>query len=72
MYPQTMTNMWPYLRERRNEVAQRRAAYGASFLATIFEKREMISPRLWTNPDNDKQLTIAIRSVDFAICLYHC
>ncbi|KAF9014544.1 hypothetical protein BDZ89DRAFT_1166791 [Hymenopellis radicata] len=60
-YPQNMTNMWPYLRQRRAELAERRSKYKASFLSTAFGGREMIASQLWMSPDHDKQITIAIR-----------
>ncbi|KAK0221972.1 hypothetical protein IW262DRAFT_1377186 [Armillaria fumosa] len=61
-YPQNMTNMWPYLRLRNQEVAQRRGMYEASFLARVFERNEMvISPRLWTSPDHEHQAKMAVR-----------
>lgn len=56
-----MTNMWPYLRQRQRELAERAAKFRSSFLSTVFEGRDVIAPRLWTNPDHEKQVTIALR-----------
>ena len=62
-YPQTMTDMWPYLRLRERELFERRQMYDASFLSTYFRDRNPISPLLWTSPDHDKQIVIAVRFV---------
>lgn len=57
-----MTNMWPYLRLRRQELAQRRGMYEASFLSRVFERnRAIISPRLWTSPDHEHQAMMVVR-----------
>ncbi|SJL07371.1 uncharacterized protein ARMOST_10718 [Armillaria ostoyae] len=61
-YPQNMTNMWPYLRLRKQEVAQRRGMYEASFLSRVFEQNKaIISPRVWTSPDHEHQAMMAVR-----------
>ncbi|KIY71696.1 hypothetical protein CYLTODRAFT_345435, partial [Cylindrobasidium torrendii FP15055 ss-10] len=60
-YNERMTNMWPYLRQRQRELTERAAKYRSSFLSTVFEGREVITSRLWTNPDHEKQVTIALR-----------
>jgi hypothetical protein len=62
------TNLWPYLRQRRAEVAARREAYSLSFLAKFFHGLEpiSISARLWTSPDNEKQVVLALRYLRFS------
>jgi hypothetical protein len=60
-YPQNMTNMWPYLRQRELEVNARIHAYNESFLAKYFKGFCPISERLRTGPDNEKQVVVAIR-----------
>ncbi|KAK0464636.1 uncharacterized protein EV420DRAFT_1517338 [Desarmillaria tabescens] len=55
-YPQNMTNMWPYLRQRNQECILRR------FLPRVFKRNKtIISPQLWTSPDHEHQATIAVR-----------
>jgi hypothetical protein len=66
-YPQTMTNMWPYLRLRELERKTRIYAYKESFLAAqYFKGFNPISEHLYACPDNDKQLVVAIRSASSA------
>lgn len=60
-YPVSMTNYWPYLRRRREEMYQGKEAYNASLLAKVFGPWQPISERLWCSPDNEKQLGIALR-----------
>ncbi|KAK0201682.1 hypothetical protein DFS33DRAFT_1349169 [Desarmillaria ectypa] len=61
-YPQNMTNMWPYLQQRSQELAQRREMYHASFLSHVFKRNKaIISPQLWTSPDHEHQAMIAVR-----------
>ncbi|KAK0449224.1 hypothetical protein EV421DRAFT_1899904 [Armillaria borealis] len=61
-YPQNMTNMWPYLRLRKQELDQRRGMYEASFLSRVFERNKaIISPRLWSSPDHEHQAMVAVR-----------
>lgn len=65
-YSQAMTNMWPYLRVRENEAAERRRAYEASFLGTFMRTRglpEPIAARLWSSPDDHRQIGMALRYV---------
>ena len=65
-HPQAMTNLWPYLRYRQREVADRQKIYAASFLprALKLQGRNIpISPRLWGSPDHDRQLCMALRYV---------
>ena len=58
---QAMINMWPYLRTREQEVAERRGIYQKSFLIDLFIGSSPISSALWSSPDHDLQLTIALR-----------
>lgn len=65
-YSQAMTNMWPYLRIRGTEAAQRRRTYEVSFLGTFIRTRglpEPIAARLWSSPDDHKQIGMALRYV---------
>lgn len=65
-YSLAMTNMWPYLRFRHAEVAQRQQAYDASFLARFMRGKALPDPiaiNLWVSPDNERQIAIAIRYV---------
>lgn len=58
--------MWPYLRVREAEVAQRRRIYEASFLPALlrrFGPADPISKYLWASPDSPRQLVIAVRYV---------
>ncbi|KAF9468607.1 hypothetical protein BDZ94DRAFT_1245823 [Collybia nuda] len=56
-----MTNMWPYLRQRETELFMRMQIYRESFLNQALKGHDRISVRLWTSPDNAKQITVAIR-----------
>ncbi|KAI0662275.1 hypothetical protein C8Q70DRAFT_910108 [Cubamyces menziesii] len=63
-YSQAMTNMWPYLHLRNAEMTRCQRIYEASFVARFFRRcgyDNPITQRLWTSPDNQKQLVIAIR-----------
>ncbi|KAL5482551.1 hypothetical protein ACEPAI_9145 [Sanghuangporus weigelae] len=60
-YNMSMTNLWPYLKHLRCEVSERRAVYAASFLSKFFGDRVPVADNLWGCPDNDKQLTVALR-----------
>jgi hypothetical protein len=60
-----MTDMWPYLRIRENEVATRRRIYKESFIAGFYKDFEPISSKIWSSPDNPKQYEVAIRLVLF-------
>ncbi|KAH7922035.1 hypothetical protein BV22DRAFT_1071174 [Leucogyrophana mollusca] len=62
-YPQAMTNMWPYLRQRAREVLMRRTAFKSSFLGRYFQTFDPLSEHLWTSPDNERQVVIALRFV---------
>ena len=63
-YPVSMTNYWPYLRQRLDEVAERKCVFQRSFLPRLFGNRVPISQDLWCSPDNEKQLVIATRYVN--------
>lgn len=57
-----MTNFWPYLRQRKEEVLQRKNAVMSSFLQSAFRgPSELVSERLWSSPENEKQVTVALR-----------
>ncbi|KAL5524430.1 hypothetical protein ACEPAF_9570 [Sanghuangporus sanghuang] len=60
-YNMSMTNFWPYLKHLRCEVSGRRAVYAASFLSKFFGDLVPVADNLWGCPDNDKQLTVALR-----------
>jgi hypothetical protein len=62
-YPQNMTNFWPYLWSREQELLFRQKSYNRSFLAKFFGHRNPISQRLWKSPDNPKQIIVATRFV---------
>ena len=55
-------NYWPYLRQREDEAHSRRRLYEQSFLGQTFRKfPNIISPRLWSSPDDPNQLMVALR-----------
>ncbi|KAH9080235.1 hypothetical protein EDB83DRAFT_2337985 [Lactarius deliciosus] len=57
-----MVNFWPYLRQREQEILERKNAVMSSFLLPAFRgPGVLISARLWASPDNEKQLTVALR-----------
>ncbi|TFK27997.1 hypothetical protein FA15DRAFT_753800 [Coprinopsis marcescibilis] len=57
-----MTNFWPYLRQRINERDSRKAIFCQSFLGRMFQSFPgIISPRIWSSSDNERQITVAIR-----------
>ncbi|KAJ7043997.1 hypothetical protein C8F04DRAFT_1228868 [Mycena alexandri] len=64
-YPQAqaMTNMWPYLKQRTQEVSARKREYSSSFLGRLFplDSSGPISEQLWTSPDDERQIVIALR-----------
>ncbi|KAF8490803.1 hypothetical protein F5888DRAFT_1807846 [Russula emetica] len=54
-----MTNFWPYLRQREQEVLERKNAVMSSFLQPAFRGSSgLISERLWSSPDNEKQILV--------------
>jgi hypothetical protein len=57
-----MTNFWPYLRQRDQEILERKSAVMSSFLQPAFQGPSgLISERIWSSPDNEKQVTLALR-----------
>lgn len=64
-YSQDMINFWPYLWFRLDEVAKRRRIYAQSFLSELRADKKIaaISRRLWGSPDNERQLTVALRYI---------
>lgn len=62
-YSLSMTNMWPYLRIRQQEVSLRKNVYLRSFMGKFLKDRNPISERLWMSPDNERQVVVALRSV---------
>jgi hypothetical protein len=57
-----MTNFWPYLRQREQEVLKRKNTVMGSFLESAFRgPNELVSERLWSSPENEKQVTVALR-----------
>ena len=55
-------NFWPYLRQREQEILERKNAVMGSFLFPALQgPSDLISTRLWASPDNEKQLTVALR-----------
>jgi hypothetical protein len=62
-YPLNRTNMWPYLRLRQVEFISRTQAYQNSFLGKYLKNHNSISERLWTSPDNERQVVVALRWV---------
>ena len=57
-----MTNFWPYLRQREQEALECKNAVMSSFLQSAFRgPSELVSKRLWSSPENEKQVTVALR-----------
>ncbi|KAK7469096.1 hypothetical protein VKT23_003587 [Stygiomarasmius scandens] len=56
-------NLWPYLHQRQAEVTSRREHYERSFLGKFFSRENpgIISSRLWTSPDDERQIVVALR-----------
>jgi hypothetical protein len=62
-----MINFWPYLQQREQEVSERKNARMDSFLQSVFRgPSDLISSRIWSSPENEKQLTVALR-FDFTL-----
>ncbi|KAI6027368.1 hypothetical protein BKA83DRAFT_4227983 [Pisolithus microcarpus] len=61
-YPKETTNMWPYLRFRERESFQKRRMFKESFLGE-FLSFDPLSERLWSCPDHERQVEIALRFV---------
>lgn len=58
--------MWPYLHARGAEAMSRRQAFDACFLDVYFKANGLPNPiarRLWASPDDERQITIALRYV---------
>ncbi|KAF9565715.1 hypothetical protein CPC08DRAFT_629338 [Agrocybe pediades] len=60
-YAHQTTNFWPYLNLRNEEAHKRRLVYEASFLHRAMQGICTIDDSLWSSPDNEKQITIAVR-----------
>ncbi|KAJ7095986.1 hypothetical protein B0H15DRAFT_774443 [Mycena belliarum] len=62
-YPKMMINMWPYLEQRMRELFDRKQIYVSSFLGRHFPMgaNNPIAEHLWTSPDHERQIVIAIR-----------
>lgn len=60
-----MTNIWPYLRFRTTEVSERRYAFKQSFLGKYTSSMgyDPLSKHVWTSPDDEKQVDVALRFV---------
>src|SRR6266404_6136478 len=54
-----VTNLWPYLLMREEELRVLRSEYSKSFLVKILP--DALSARLWTNPDDPRQVRMAMR-----------
>ena len=68
----SMTNFWPYLKQLRHELVERQMFYARSFLSRFFGEHIPIADRIWGCPDNDKQLTVALRYDTLSPQLVHC
>lgn len=64
-HPRNMANLWPYLRFRSIETSERRHAFKQSFLGQYTNSIEYdpLSEHLWTSPDDEKQVDVALRFV---------
>ncbi|KAH7885373.1 hypothetical protein F5I97DRAFT_1810885 [Phlebopus sp. FC_14] len=64
-YSPKVTNMWPYLRLRDDEVDYRRQAFKASFLGKFACSLSFdpLFEHLWSSPDDERQVEIALRFV---------
>ncbi|KAG2359486.1 hypothetical protein BDR07DRAFT_1292220, partial [Suillus spraguei] len=64
-YPQRTTNMWPYLRQRQNEVAFWRHAFRNSWVGRYISSFgiDPLSARLWASADDEKQVVVALRFI---------
>lgn len=54
-----LTNLWPNLLMREEELRTLRSEYSTSFLVRILP--DPLSARLWTNPDDTRQVRMAMR-----------
>lgn len=66
-HPQNTTNMWPYLRQRQNEVAFWRHAFQNSWVGRYNSLLgiDPLSARLWASADDEKQVVVALRYAVF-------
>ncbi|KAG1852011.1 hypothetical protein C8R48DRAFT_612006 [Suillus tomentosus] len=64
-HPQNTTNMWPYLRQRQNEVAFWRHAFQNSWVGRYNSSLgiDPLSARLWASADDEKQVVVALRFI---------
>ncbi|KAG2155813.1 uncharacterized protein EDB93DRAFT_1080161 [Suillus bovinus] len=62
-HPQNTTNMWPYLRQRQNEVTFWRHAFQNSWVGRYNSSLgiDPLSARLWASADDEKQVVVALR-----------
>ncbi|KAG1766207.1 hypothetical protein EDD22DRAFT_820186 [Suillus occidentalis] len=69
-YPQNTTNMWPYLRQRQNEVAFWKHAFQNSFVGRYNSTLgiDPLSAHLWASVDDEKQVVVAL-SIKFRFVL---
>ncbi|KIL67864.1 hypothetical protein M378DRAFT_984157 [Amanita muscaria Koide BX008] len=58
-----MTNVWPYLLQRQQELSTRKRIYMESFLSKAVGEWFTLTEHLWTSPDDPKQATVAIRFI---------
>ncbi|KAG1818454.1 uncharacterized protein BJ212DRAFT_1345612 [Suillus subaureus] len=67
-HPQNTTNMWPYLRQRQNEVAFWKHAFQNSWVGKYHSSLGIgpLSARLWASADDEKQVVVALRSIGMA------
>ncbi|KAG8682606.1 hypothetical protein FRC08_014862, partial [Ceratobasidium sp. 394] len=65
-----MTSMWTYLRARREETEARRKTFEQTWLGRCIQRenvpicdRNPVSARMWTSPDDERQIVVALRFV---------
>lgn len=70
-----MTSMWAYLRARRDEATYRWERFNKTWLGQFYSmranrdeeilslKQHPISQHMWTSPNDDRQITVALRFV---------
>lgn len=81
-----MSSMWAYLRSRRQEAATRHDTFQRTWLGRFFGQNGMartafgikyrpVSWRMWTSPDDERQIVVALRFVStrvvFALAKRH-
>ncbi|CAK5269788.1 unnamed protein product, partial [Mycena citricolor] len=54
-----MSNMWPYLSYREQEMTTRKQYFRNSFLGRLYI--DAVSEHLWTSPDHERQIVVALR-----------